>query len=150
VTEQHWPWQKPNQKPYWTWQNYLLKHWEWSAPPGSKIKRIDIIGFAIALASFGRSGRDIFVSAAKVGELCGYSLTTAKKYRKLVVQLGLFRPTGGHHGRVPDLEIDIPAKAPAKAHVDPWAHLYSTPIVSPTIRHTANGSVTKSRGIDHE
>ncbi len=91
------------------------------APPEHSNRKFDIIGFAIVLASFGKSGRGIWPSAEKVAERGGQSVANVKRLRKLVVRLGLFRKTGGHHGRIEDLEIDIPSKAPVKAHDDPWA-----------------------------
>jgi hypothetical protein len=91
--------------------------------PNGKIRTLDkckLTGFALTLASFGTSGKNIYPSAVKIAERCGMDKSSVKRWRADMVTLGLFRETGGHHGRVQDLEIAMPCEiAPAAQVVAP-------------------------------
>jgi hypothetical protein len=88
-----------------TWEYYIKRKW---APEGAPDMR-DLIGFALVLESYGKSGASIYPSAKRLAERLRVSEKTIKRQRALCVKLGIFRVVG-HFGRIPILERCMPAE----------------------------------------
>jgi hypothetical protein len=111
---------------YWRWQNFLIRDWQ----PPPRVEKLKAIGFALILASFGTHGKDIYASARIVGERACVSESTAKRWRRKLAELELFRETDDYHGRVRILEIAIPDARVSTERLPSWDDCEDEPALS--------------------
>src|SRR6266487_2421678 len=75
-------------KAYYAWQNYVIKEWQ---PGRARDSKLQLAGFAIVLASFGKYGKGLFPSARELAERARISESTVKRrLRPKVIEYGLF------------------------------------------------------------
>jgi hypothetical protein len=90
---------------YGKWVYHIAR--KWKPPPDISLPKI--VGFAVIMASFGTSGRDIWPSAATLADAAHVSVATVDRLRPQCIELGLFRKRGITKSGVPIVDIAIPA-----------------------------------------
>jgi hypothetical protein len=89
---------------YGDWVYWLTRKWEYSGKD-----KLELIGFAVLLASFGDNGIDCYPTIETLVRLGNVSERTAQRRKARCVELGLFEDTGKTYKGVPKLRISIPA-----------------------------------------
>jgi hypothetical protein len=89
---------------YGDWVYWISRKWQTDAKD-----KMELIGFAVLLASFGDDGVDCYPTSDTLARLGNISQRTAKRWRIRCVELGLFEETGKTYKGVPKLRISIPA-----------------------------------------
>jgi Helix-turn-helix domain len=77
----------------------------------SGYEKMTLYAIAVAIASYGHNGKECYPAAATVAEVLGCNHKTARKYRKLLVDLGWFERVTGT-GR--DWEVSISTPKPCQ------------------------------------
>jgi hypothetical protein len=92
-------------KNYTDWQRYILR----THPVIPKdCRRPVLIGFCLALATHGTQGLDCYAGDSCLSAELGINRKYLSKYRRLVVELEWFVPSGRKVNRVESLDIAIP------------------------------------------
>jgi len=138
---------------FWEWLRYLVNDWEHDDDLD------EIIAFAIRMAAWSSDGREVYPSTHKLAKLAGVSIRTAKRRKAKAVELGMFRPIGGHKRGIPKLEIALPPhrrgdnpNTPRVSDLTPDTYINHTDIhiVKGVIADTPNLATGKSEATKQE
>jgi hypothetical protein len=89
---------------YGDWLYWVSRKWQTDAKD-----KMELIGFAVLIASFGDDGAGCYPTSETLARLGNVSPRTAKRWRKRCIELGLFEVDGTTYKGVPKLRISIPA-----------------------------------------